>query len=139
MDQVEKLCDSICLINRGRAGATGGLLKSKRVTGAQFIQIQYEGDGGFFARCALVESSNNYGNYAEVKSAAAWIRRMLLRAAIAGREGVPLRSDGTLAGTNLYRSGEKADASGGLRNTWIICKHECFKRIRTRSFLITAS
>ena len=24
-----------------------------------------------------------------------------------------------------------------LRNTWIICKHECFKRIRTRSFLIT--
>jgi ABC-2 type transport system permease protein len=24
-----------------------------------------------------------------------------------------------------------------LRNTWIICKHECFKRIRTRSFLVT--
>jgi ABC-2 type transport system permease protein len=24
-----------------------------------------------------------------------------------------------------------------VRNTWIICKHECFKRIRTRSFLIT--
>jgi len=24
-----------------------------------------------------------------------------------------------------------------LRNTWIICKHECIKRIRTRSFLIT--
>jgi ABC-2 type transport system permease protein len=28
-------------------------------------------------------------------------------------------------------------ANGTLRNTWIICKHECFKRIRTRSFLIT--
>ena len=27
--------------------------------------------------------------------------------------------------------------SGTLRNTWIICKHECFKRIRTRSFLLT--
>jgi ABC-2 type transport system permease protein len=27
--------------------------------------------------------------------------------------------------------------SHSLRNTWIICKHECFKRIRTRSFLIT--
>ncbi|HLX38807.1 MAG TPA: ABC transporter permease, partial [Candidatus Binataceae bacterium] len=25
----------------------------------------------------------------------------------------------------------------GLRNTWIIAKHECFKRIRTRSFLVT--
>jgi ABC-2 type transport system permease protein len=25
----------------------------------------------------------------------------------------------------------------GLRNTWIIAKHECFKRIRTRSFLMT--
>ena len=28
-------------------------------------------------------------------------------------------------------------SSHTLRNTWIICKHECFKRIRTRSFLIT--
>ncbi len=28
-------------------------------------------------------------------------------------------------------------SNGTLRNTWIICKHECFKRIRTRSFLIT--
>ena len=28
-------------------------------------------------------------------------------------------------------------AHSTLRNTWIICKHECFKRIRTRSFLIT--
>jgi ABC-type Na+ efflux pump permease subunit len=27
--------------------------------------------------------------------------------------------------------------SHALRNTWIICKHECFKRIRTRSFLVT--
>ncbi|HLI79961.1 MAG TPA: ABC transporter permease [Candidatus Binataceae bacterium] len=27
--------------------------------------------------------------------------------------------------------------SSALRNTWIICKHECFKRVRTRSFLIT--
>src|SRR5579863_10459451 len=28
-------------------------------------------------------------------------------------------------------------SSSALRNTWIICKHECSKRIRTRSFLIT--
>jgi ABC-2 type transport system permease protein len=28
-------------------------------------------------------------------------------------------------------------SNSALRNTWIICKHECFKRIRTRSFLIT--
>jgi ABC-2 type transport system permease protein len=28
-------------------------------------------------------------------------------------------------------------SSGTLRNTWIICKHECLKRIRTRSFLLT--
>src|SRR5271167_797069 len=28
-------------------------------------------------------------------------------------------------------------SSRALRNTWIICKHECFKRIRTRSFLVT--
>src|SRR5258708_5541224 len=27
--------------------------------------------------------------------------------------------------------------SSALRNTWIICKHECLKRIRTRSFLMT--
>ncbi len=28
-------------------------------------------------------------------------------------------------------------ANGALRNTWIIARHECSKRIRTRSFLVT--
>jgi ABC-2 type transport system ATP-binding protein len=82
MDQVEKLCDSICLINRGRAVLQGGLREIKASYGAQFIQIQYEGDGGFLARCALVESSNNYGNYAEVKLRPGVDSQELLRAAM---------------------------------------------------------
>ena len=45
MDQVEKLCDSICLINRGRAVLQGGLREIKASYGAQFVQIAYEGDG----------------------------------------------------------------------------------------------
>jgi ABC-2 type transport system ATP-binding protein len=82
MDQVEKLCDSICLVNRGRSVLQGGLREIKASYGRKFIQIEYEGDGGFLTRCPLVESSNNYGNYAEVKLRPSADSQELLRAAM---------------------------------------------------------
>jgi ABC-2 type transport system ATP-binding protein len=82
MDQVEKLCDAICLVNRGRAVLQGSLREVKASYGSRFVQIAYEGDGRFLSRCALVESSNNYGNYAEVKLRRGADAQELLRAAM---------------------------------------------------------
>jgi len=82
MDQVEKLCDAICLVNHGRAVLQGSLREVKAGYGSRFVQIAYEGDGKFLSRCGLVESSNNYGNYAEVKLCAGADAQALLHAAM---------------------------------------------------------
>ena len=50
MDQVEKLCDSICLINRGKSVLQGSLSEVKNGNGRRFVQIDYEGDGSLPGR-----------------------------------------------------------------------------------------
>jgi ABC-2 type transport system ATP-binding protein len=69
MDQVEKLCDSICLINKGTAVLQGDLKTIKARYGKNNVQIEYEGNGDFLERNPLVSTFNNYGNYVEVRLA----------------------------------------------------------------------
>ena len=80
MDQVEKLCDTICLIDRGRSVLQGDLKKIKSRYGKSNVQIEYEGDGNFLQQTKLVGSYNNYGNYVEVRLAPGADPQQLLRA-----------------------------------------------------------
>lgn len=81
MDQVEKLCDSICLINQGKAVLEGDLKEIKGRFGRRNVQIEYEGDNGFLRQTGLVQSFNNYGNYVEVRLAPGADAQQLLRLA----------------------------------------------------------
>jgi ABC-2 type transport system ATP-binding protein len=67
MDQVEKLCDSICLINRGKTVLQGSLSEVKNGNGRRFVQIDYEGDGACLSANPLIDSLNDYGNHAELR------------------------------------------------------------------------
>jgi len=67
MDQVEKLCDAICLIDHGRALLRGSLREIKASYGSKFVQIDYQGEDRFLDSCPMIESSNVYGNHAELK------------------------------------------------------------------------
>jgi ABC-2 type transport system ATP-binding protein len=67
MDQVERLCDSICLINQGKAVLEGDLRDIKARFGRNHVQMEYEGDGDFLQQTQLVQSFNNYGKYVEVR------------------------------------------------------------------------
>ena len=80
MDQVEKLCDSICLINRGRSVLRGDLKDIKARHGKNHVQIQYDGNGNFLEHNNLVSAYNNYGNYVEVRLAPGADPQQLLRA-----------------------------------------------------------
>jgi ABC-2 type transport system ATP-binding protein len=84
MDQVEKLCDSICLINRGRAVLQGSLSAVKNGNGRRFVQIDYEGDGAYLAGNPLIDSMNDYGNHAELRLKPGADAQELLRAAARG-------------------------------------------------------
>jgi ABC-2 type transport system ATP-binding protein len=84
MDQVEKLCDSICLINRGKAVLQGSLSEVKNGNGRRFVQIDYEGDGACLAGNPLIDSMNDYGNHAELRLRPGADAQELLRAAARG-------------------------------------------------------
>jgi ABC-2 type transport system ATP-binding protein len=67
MDQVERLCDSICLIDRGKSVLQGSLSEIKAGNGRRYVQIDYEGDGRCLAGNPFIDSLNDYGNHAEIR------------------------------------------------------------------------
>ena len=66
MDQAERLCDAICLIDHGRAVLEGDLKKIKARYGKNHVQIECDGDPRLEG-CELIQSVNNYNNYVEVQ------------------------------------------------------------------------
>jgi ABC-2 type transport system ATP-binding protein len=80
MDQVERMCDSICLIDHGRSVLEGDLKKIKASYGKNTVQMQYEG-GPPFDHNEMVESVNDYGNYIEVRLKPGADPQQLLRVA----------------------------------------------------------
>jgi ABC-2 type transport system ATP-binding protein len=81
MDQVERLCQSICLINHGHAVLEGDLSQIKSRYGRHNVQIKYEGDASFLEEKRHVQSYNDYGNYVEVRLAPGADSQDLLRLA----------------------------------------------------------
>jgi ABC-2 type transport system ATP-binding protein len=66
MAQVERLCDSICLMNGGRAILQGDLRDIKARAGKRSIQIECDGGAPFLKENAMVESFHNFGTYVEI-------------------------------------------------------------------------
>jgi len=69
MDQAEKLCDRICLINRGKVVLYGDLNDIKRRNGENTIHIEFDGDGSFLSSMPIFKESLLYGNVAELRLA----------------------------------------------------------------------
>jgi ABC-2 type transport system ATP-binding protein len=55
MDQVEKLCDSICLVNGGQAVLAGGMREVKSRYPRNRVVIDFEGDPSFVRHPAIAE------------------------------------------------------------------------------------
>ncbi len=66
MDQVEKLCDSICLVNRGRAVLAGKMREIKSRYERNRIIIEFEGNSSFLNSAEIAEV-NNYSGHAEIR------------------------------------------------------------------------
>jgi ABC-2 type transport system ATP-binding protein len=62
MDQVEKLCDQICLINRGRVVLSGTLQAVKKQYGQNGVALRVVGDGSFLRGLPEVVSCQDNGN-----------------------------------------------------------------------------
>jgi ABC-2 type transport system ATP-binding protein len=66
MDQVEKLCDAICLINGGKAVLSGGMREIKSRYERNRVLLNYEGDNSFLQHPAIADYKD-YGGQAEIR------------------------------------------------------------------------
>ena len=67
MEQVEKLCESICLINHGKPILEGNLREIKKSFGKSSVEVEYSGSIDPIKNSRFVEKYNDFGQYAEVK------------------------------------------------------------------------
>jgi ABC-2 type transport system ATP-binding protein len=66
MDQVEKLCDSICLINNGEAVLAGRVREIKRRYERNHVIVEFEGNAAFLNSEEIAEAKN-FSGHAEIR------------------------------------------------------------------------
>jgi ABC-2 type transport system ATP-binding protein len=66
MDQVEKLCDSICLVNHGEAVLNGNLREIKATYERNRVIVEFQGSAEFLKSAEIAEAQN-FSGHAEIK------------------------------------------------------------------------
>jgi|SRR3984957_16532686 len=66
MDQVEKLCDSICLIDKGKAVLAGRVREIKKRYERNRVIVEFEGSADFLKSSEIAEAKN-FSGHAEIK------------------------------------------------------------------------
>jgi len=66
MDQVEKLCESICLINNGKAVLAGKMRDIKSRYERNHVVVEYEGNADFLKSDEIAEAKN-FSGHAEIR------------------------------------------------------------------------
>ncbi len=71
MEQAEKLCDSVCIIARGKKVVDGALSEVKQKHGGRHVVVALERGEGSVSRLLedrrLVANADDYGQYAELE------------------------------------------------------------------------
>lgn len=82
MEQVEQMCDDICLFNNGKVVLTGNLRKLKKDFGKNTVLIEFEGDPGFLDELTDVRINNRSTNFAEIRILNGLNHQQILRKAM---------------------------------------------------------
>ncbi len=67
MEQVEMICDNICLINKAEKVLEGNLSQIKKQHGKNTVLLEYEGQAGFIRGIPGIEKIDDYGKFMEIK------------------------------------------------------------------------
>ena len=87
MDQAERMCHQILLIDQGREVIAGGLDDVKAQYGTNTIQVEFDGDIGDLRRSPLVSSVVQYPRWVEIEPAEGTGTAEILRV-LAGRVSI---------------------------------------------------
>lgn len=67
MEQVEQMCDDICLFNKGKTVLQGDLREVRASFGKNTINLEFAGDGSFLDKLEGVRINNRSTNFAEIR------------------------------------------------------------------------
>ena len=67
MEQIEMICDNICLINKAEGVLEGNLSQIKKQYGKNTVVLDYDGDASFVQSFPEVEKIDDYGKFMEIK------------------------------------------------------------------------
>ncbi|MDZ7757120.1 ABC transporter ATP-binding protein [Rhodohalobacter sp.] len=67
MEQVEQMCDDICLFNNGKVVLTGNLRQIKKDYGKNTVLLEFQGDSSFLDELDDVRINNRSTNFAEIR------------------------------------------------------------------------
>jgi ABC-2 type transport system ATP-binding protein len=81
METVERLCDSIALIDRGRKVLDGAVSEVKSRYGKNTVVLAYDGDGAFLASLPGVVKVSDFGRYVEIRMSEEADSQLILREA----------------------------------------------------------
>jgi len=83
METVERLCDTIALIDRGRKLLDGPVREVKARYGKNTVVLAFDGDGAFLAGLPGVQNVTDFGRYVEIRLAEGSDPQVILREAAA--------------------------------------------------------
>ncbi len=69
MDQAEKLCEDICLINRGKVVLQGELSEIKQRYSHNAVILEFSGDADRVKQFPFIQTINEYSNYMDIRLA----------------------------------------------------------------------
>lgn len=67
MEQVEMICDNICLINKAERVLEGNLSQIKKQYGKNTVILDYDGEADFIENFPEIEKIDDYGKFMEIK------------------------------------------------------------------------
>lgn len=67
MEQVEQMCDNICLFNNGKVILSGDLAGIKKRLGKNTVEIEFQGNPSFLETLDHVRINNKSANFAELR------------------------------------------------------------------------
>jgi ABC-2 type transport system ATP-binding protein len=67
MDQVERLCERVALLNRGQKVLDGAVSEIKAAHGTNTVVLAFDGDGSFLASLPGVAKVSDFGQYVELR------------------------------------------------------------------------
>ena len=131
MDQVEKLCDAISLVNRGTVVLSGTMREVKSRYERNRVVIEFEGDDSFLKHESIAEFKN-YSGRAEVKLKDHADSQALLREAVEQGPHQQIRAGRAIARRDLHSDRGRARP---MHEALLIAKREYRERMRSKAFL----